>query len=197
VTNATPASVNRIVCYCDDCQAYAHWLRRAELLDAHGGSDIVQVAPASLRFEHGQEHIRALRLGPKGLYRWHASCCNTPVGNTVVPSIPFVGILAQTLVGGPPRVTEVVGPPRGAVLGKFALGELPAEATRFNPRLLLGIAARLLRWRLSGQTWPHPFFDRETRSPRFPITTLSATERESLRPLCGPQPLAINTRRSD
>jgi hypothetical protein len=33
--------------HCDDCQAFAHQLGRADLLDAQAGSDIVQVAPAS------------------------------------------------------------------------------------------------------------------------------------------------------
>ncbi len=41
VTDASPHTANRVVCYCDDCQAFAHRLGRADLLDAHGGSDIV------------------------------------------------------------------------------------------------------------------------------------------------------------
>ena len=48
VTDASPRTVNRVVCYCDDCQAYAHQLGRADLLNAKGGSDIVQMAPATL-----------------------------------------------------------------------------------------------------------------------------------------------------
>ena len=46
VTGVSPNTVNRVVCYCDDCQAFLHHLGRADLLDAHGGIDIVQVAPA-------------------------------------------------------------------------------------------------------------------------------------------------------
>ncbi|HTO65548.1 MAG TPA: DUF6151 family protein, partial [Bradyrhizobium sp.] len=66
VTDPSPRTVNRVVCYCDDCQAYAHQLGRADLLDAKGGSDIVQLAPATLRFTRGQERIAGLRLSPKG-----------------------------------------------------------------------------------------------------------------------------------
>ena len=66
VTNASPQTVNRVVCYCDDCQAFAHQLGRADLLDAKGGSDIVQVAPASLTFVKGQDRIAGVRLTPKG-----------------------------------------------------------------------------------------------------------------------------------
>ena len=59
VTNASPQTVNRVVCYCDDCQAFAHQLGRADLLDAKGGTDIVQVAPASLTFPKGRIASRA------------------------------------------------------------------------------------------------------------------------------------------
>src|SRR5512138_1926635 len=55
--NAAPDTVNRVVCYCDDCQAYAHHLGRADLLDELGGTDVVQVAPASLAFHRGAERI--------------------------------------------------------------------------------------------------------------------------------------------
>ena len=41
-----------------------------------------------------------VRLTPKGLFRWHTTCCNTPVGNTLRPSVPFVGIVAQAFDGG-------------------------------------------------------------------------------------------------
>src|SRR5579863_699680 len=82
VSGASRRTVNRVVCYCDDCQAFAHQLGRADLLDAQGGSDIVQVAPASLRFVQGAHRIVGLRLTPKGLLRWYTNCCNTPIGNT-------------------------------------------------------------------------------------------------------------------
>jgi len=64
VANASPRTVNRVVCYCDDCQAFAHQLGRADLLDAQGGTDIVQVAPAAVSFAQGQHRIVGLRLTP-------------------------------------------------------------------------------------------------------------------------------------
>jgi len=99
VANASPRKVNRVVCYCDDCQAFAHQLGRGDLLNAQGGTDIIQVAPASLTFVRGQHRIAGLRLSSKGLFRWHTTCCNTPVGNTLGPAIPFVGIVAQAFDG--------------------------------------------------------------------------------------------------
>src|ERR1700749_4424307 len=89
VADPSPRTVNRIVCYCDDCQAYAHQIGRADLLNAKGGSDIVQFAPANLAFTQGQHRMVGVRLKPNGLYRWYANCCNTPVGNTLTPRLPF------------------------------------------------------------------------------------------------------------
>jgi len=185
VAGPSPRAVNRVVCYCDDCQAFAHQLGRADLLDAKGGSDIVQVAPATVSFSRGQQHIVGLRLKPNGLYRWYAKCCNTPVGNTLTPAIPFVGLMASTF--DEPRLDGVVGTPSGAIFGKFAAGEPPAGSTRLNLPLMLRAIGRLLGWRLRGRAWPHPFFSRETGAPLYAVTVLSKEQRDALRPLCGPR----------
>jgi hypothetical protein len=182
-----PNTVNRIVCYCSDCQAFLHQLRRSDLFDAHGGSDIVQLAPASLRIEQGQALIRVLRLSEKGLFRFYASCCNTPFGNCV-PFPPFLGIARQTFSfdasGG---ADAAVGAPRGLVYGQHAVGTPPPGSTKLNPLLIARILLSMLRWRLRGQHKPHPYFD-ENKQPRYPVITLSSAEREQLRPMCGPRP---------
>lgn len=191
MTDAAPATVNRVVCYCDDCQAFAHHLGRADLLDAHGGTDIVQVAPATLAFYRGDEHIVGLRLTPKGLYRWYASCCNTPLGNTVTPGIPFVGVVAQAFQGDDGRGPDAYfGPPIGAIMGKFAVGQAPPGSTGLQLGLLFRAIRKVLGWRLRGRAWPHPFFDRETGAPSRPVSTLEPAAREALRPLCGPRATA-------
>jgi hypothetical protein len=182
--------VNRVVCYCDDCQAFAHQLGRADLLDAHGGSDIVQVAPASLTFVKGQDRVAGVRLTPKGLFRYHTTCCNTPVGNTLSPAIPFVGILAQAFDTETQRADQVFGAPAGAIFGKCAIGEPPAGSTGLNLPLMLRAIAKVLGWRLTGRAWPHPFFRPNTREPGFPVITLSAERREELRKKCGPHRVA-------
>jgi hypothetical protein len=190
VTNASPSSVNRVVCYCNDCQAFAHRLGRADLLSAQAGSDIVQVAPATLSFTQGQEHIRGVRLSPNGLYRWYAACCNTPVGNTASPAIPFVGLLASSFDHDTQRADDVFGPATGAIQGKFAVGEPPPGSTRIKPSILIRTISKVLGWRLSGKVWPHPFFRREDGAPRYPFDVLSREERDALRPYCGPYPTA-------
>jgi hypothetical protein len=190
VADASPRTVNRIVCYCDDCQAFAHRIGRADLLDPHGGSDIVQVAPASVTFVQGQDRIVGLRLTPKGLFRWYTRCCHTPVGNTLSPAIPFVGIIAHGFDHGSQRSDAVFGKPLGAIFGKYAVGEAPAGSTRMNLPLMLRAIRMVLGWRLRGQAWPHPFVARDTRAPIYQVTVLSQAERAALRPLCGPHPTA-------
>ena len=188
VTDPSPRSVNRVVCYCDDCQAFLHQLGRADLLNAKGGSDIVQLAPAALSFTKGQDRIAGLRLTPSGLYRWYATCCNTPVGNTMGPSIPFVGILAQSV--DPPRPDDFFGAPVAEIFGKCAVGEPPPGSTRFNPVMFLRAIGKVIGWRFGGKTWPHPFFARDTRAPIYPLTVISREQREALRAFCGPHPTA-------
>ena len=188
VADASPRTVNRVVCYCADCQAFAHQLGRADLLDAQGGSDIVQLAPASLTFVQGQDRIVGLRLTPKGLFRWYTSCCHTPVGNTATPAIPFVGIIAQSFGHGSQRPDDVFGKPIGAIFGKCAIGDPPPGSTGIRLGMLVRAIRMVLGWRLRGQAWPHPFFSRDTRAPIYPLTVLSPSRREALQRFCGPHP---------
>ena len=185
-----PSDVNRVICYCDDCQAYLHQLGRADLFDAHGGTEIVQVAPSSVAFDKGAAHVVGLRLAPKGLYRWYAHCCKTPLGNTLSPTLPFIGMPLEIFRGAPDpqRRDEIFGQLRGGVFSKFAIGGIPKGL----PQVGLGHFARALQlmvgWKIHGRTWPHPFFDRAAKGPRHPVTILTREERELLRAKCGPSP---------
>lgn len=190
VTKPSPRTVNRVVCYCDDCQAFAHQLDRADLLDGRGGTDIIQVAPAALKFFQGQHRIVGLRLTPAGLYRWFANCCNTPVGNTLSPAIPFVGIIAQAFDNGTQHPDDLFGKPIGAIMGKYAIGSAPPGSNGIKLSLLVRPVRMVLGWRLRGQTWPHPFFRGDTREPIYPLNVLSHPQREALRRFCGPHPTA-------
>src|SRR5689334_10796728 len=190
LARASPQSVNRVICYCDDCQAFAHQLGRSDLLDVYGGSDIVQVAPASLTFMRGQHRITGLRLTPKGLFRWYTSCCNTPVGNTVTPAIPFVGLIVQVFDTGGQNPDAVFGRPIGAIMRKYAIGDPPAGSKRIGLPLMARALRLVLAWRVRGQAWPNPFFNRDSRAPVYRFSVLSQSQRQSLRQFCGPRPTA-------
>src|SRR5271165_2181914 len=89
------ARVNRCICYCRDCQAFAHFLGRAdETLDAQGGTDIVQTLPATIAFTQGVDALACMRLTENGLLRWYSACCSTPIGNTLANyKISFIGLV--------------------------------------------------------------------------------------------------------
>jgi len=181
LADASSRSVNRVICYCADCQAFAHYLGRADLLDGHGGSDIVQVAPTSLVISRGNEHIAGLRLTPDGLFRFYARCCNTPLGNVLGPGLPFVGVIVQAFDTGEKSIDGTFGAPRGMIHGRYAVGGTPKGSTKFNLRLIARAVFLICSWRLTGRQWPHPFFDRRTRAPARPIAILTSAEREALR----------------
>jgi hypothetical protein len=186
---ASRRDCNRVRCYCDDCQAYAHHLGRADVLDENGGSDIIQVAPAALSFVRGADRIACVRLGEKGLFRWYASCCKTPVGNTMRPWLPFVGIAASSFAATSSELEATFGVPV-PIMTKHAIGELPAGAMKTNRPYVLRVLPIIAGWALRGRAWPHPFFDRESGAAKYPITVLTHAQRDALRPKCGPHPTA-------
>ena len=72
-----------MTCYCRDCQAYAHALGNAgAILDDLGGTDIVASLQQHVMLSQGTDALACLSLSDKGLLRWYASCCNTPIANT-------------------------------------------------------------------------------------------------------------------
>lgn len=79
----------RLVCYCDDCQTYMHYLKRTDLLDSAGGTEIIPIYPSEMKILQGREVLKCIRLSPKGLHRWTTTCCNTPIGN-IQPGFPWI-----------------------------------------------------------------------------------------------------------
>ncbi|EIE51981.1 hypothetical protein AL035_11335 [Salipiger aestuarii] len=83
-----------VICHCADCQAAAHALGAEDALDDAGGTALFQTLPDQIEITAGADRLALLRLSPKGLLRWHAGCCGTPVANTLPkPLMPFVGIV--------------------------------------------------------------------------------------------------------
>lgn len=186
----SPSTGMRSVCYCDDCQAYAHFLGRAsDILDTSGGTDIFAVRPSQLEITLGHENLKCVRLTSNGMYRWYADCCNTPIANTMGwPRVPFAGVVHSILdyaASGAKR-DEALGPIRARIQGKFGKPPLPAGTHPTVPySMLLGTGIFLLKGFWAKQHQPSPFFHADGRlRARFHILTPS--ERKALRGLCGP-----------
>ena len=143
--------VNRLVCYCHDCRAFAQ-LCGGDALDEAGGTEIWQCALDRVTFEAGIERLTCVRLSPRGLHRWRAACCDAAIANTLAtPSFPFGGIVGA-VIDAPDRERDAaVGRVRGAVFAASAparplhpaLGPLGYAAAG---RTTLGVVAKA-RWR--------------------------------------------------
>lgn len=176
----SPSTVNHCFCYCDDCQAFAHFLgRENDVLDEYGGTEVVQMSQARLALTAGVDKVAAMRLTEKGLMRWYASCCNTPIGNTLAtPAIPFIGLL-RAFIDAPP---EALGPIRGRAFAQFAKGgraAVPQDGSS-DFAMLLRMLPKMLGWRLRGDHKRSALFDAANR-PLVEPRVLNAAEREELR----------------
>ncbi len=157
-------TVNRIVCYCDDCRAFARHLGRDDVLDGNGGTEIFQVSSGCLRLHGDARNLACVRLTHRGLLRWYARCCHTPIGNTLPTAfVPFVGMIhaCLDLPAHEPRRSEVAGPVRARVHGRHALGD--PDSHRIHPRAPLSYLCRCLYMlaaaRLRGDHRRSPLFD--------------------------------------
>lgn len=182
-----PCAGFRLVCYCQDCQAFARFLDRPDVLDAAGGTDIFQMPTGRVRLTAGTDALRCLQLSGK-IFRWYTDCCQTPIGNTAGPRFPLVGVI-HSFMSLQPDVhsrDEVLGPPLCRIFERSAAGPLPANAPT-PPSLGVFVLrlSKLLGWWLRGLGRPNPFFDAHTGAPFSPPRILSASERAALKQRSG------------
>jgi len=165
----SPSAGLRFLCYCTDCQAFARFLGGSDVLDAAGGTDIFQMAPARVRVTAGADALRSIARSRKVL-RWYADCCRTPVANTAARArFPIVAIIHSFMdhaSDGRSR-DELLGPPLCRLFERSAVAALPQGAP---PPAGLAVLARraslLFHWWRRGLASPSPFFDPVTRKPR-------------------------------
>ena len=88
-------SAIRGVCYCKDCRAYScHLGVQARTHDSHGGADFVAALSNQVSITDGAQNIACISLSPKGLLRWYAKCCDTPIAGTPRNwKVPYVGLV--------------------------------------------------------------------------------------------------------
>ena len=178
---AERGGTNHVICYCKDCQAFAHFLGSAtEILDEQCGSDIVQVLPSSVTFTEGLGRLACMRLTPKGLLRWYASCCRTPIGNTLAtPKISFIGLLHSCLEARNASITESFGPVVAWVNTASAKGS-PKPKVQGLGRSLRWFIGAPLKARITGDYKRTPFFRAETSEPVVVPQVLTEGERARL-----------------
>ena len=150
----------RLKCYCDDCQAFLHYLKRDDLLDQNGGTEIIPVYPADIKITAGKEFVKCVRLSPTGMYRFSTACCNTPIANTV-PKRPWAGFHRRMFtVKDPTKLDKELGPIKSSVMGKFAKGTPPAGTPKtFDFKGMKLVFPYIIKGMLLGKSRHSPFFE--------------------------------------
>ena len=154
-----PGSANRVVCYCKDCQAFARFLgQERETQDAQGGSEVIQTLPKNVTFTQGIDSLACMRLTPKGMIRWYAGCCKTPIGNTLENyKISFVGLLHDCLESSERPLPDSFGPIRTYANPQGAIGEPKPKASGMGATLGW-FAKTVIKARLNGDYRRTSFF---------------------------------------
>ena len=165
----SPSAGFRLVCYCEDCQAFARFLERPDILDAAGGTDIFQLPPGRVTFTAGLDALRCVRLSDKVL-RWFAHCCHTPIANTAAnPRFPVVALIHSIVdyAADEPSRDALLGPPLCRIYEHSAIGPLPSNAAPPpSLRVFACRATKVVGWWMRGRARPNPFFDDRTKAPR-------------------------------
>ena len=175
---APAATSVRAICYCKDCQAFARFLGTPGIVDGAGGTEVIASLPHRVAFTAGIDKLACMSLSERGLLRWYASCCNTPIGNTPRnPGVPYVGVIHDCLEGGATAIDDAFGKRCIAVNTKSALREVRSTPMA-SAAAVLALMTSAIGSRLRGTSRENPFFRPGTREPIRPVRVLSAAERE-------------------
>jgi hypothetical protein len=168
----------RAICYCKDCQAYARFIDTAGVADQDGGTEVIASLPQHVHFTAGLDKLACMSLSERGLLRWYAGCCNTPIGNTPRhPKLPYVGLIHSCLEGDSPSIESSFGRRRIAVNTKSARNAVRSTPIASTVAVLRLMTSSLVT-RLGGTYKNNPFFRSDTGRPIQPVRVLSPAERE-------------------
>lgn len=180
--NVSPSSGTHLICMCDDCKAYAKYLKReTDILDENCGTQIFQLTPSQVEITKGTEHIACLRLTPKGLMRWYTSCCNTPMGNSMGAKAPFIGMPTIFMdTQSNQNLQQNLGPIRAKMMGKKSKNGKSPNSSSFKILLfIIRSVFKMGQWWLKGMRCPHPFY-LLNNEPIVAPNILTRVEREVL-----------------
>jgi len=173
LSDVGPQTGTHILCHCADCRATYNHLGVTDYGDE--SIDLFQTSPDKLTILQGGENLALMRLSKRGLLRWYAKCCNTPMFNTLAsPKLPFVAVHAATMDS-----PEAIGPVKGEGFVRNRNGKVGHKG---GLRIAAGVIGRMAKARLSGRWRDTPFFDASTLEPVVPAEILSREERRKATP---------------
>lgn len=158
---------NHLICYCSDCRAYARHLGQEDrLLDDAGGTQIYQAMPNQIKNLVGAEHLAFIQLTEDGVYRWYASCCNTPFANTLAtPQFPLAGMPVANLSD-----IEALGP----VIAHVGTREATSPVEEFGQDRVMKRTLKKVAIQKAAGLWKKtPFFSAKSGTPIVTKTELN------------------------
>lgn len=177
-----PSAGTRVTCFCRDCQTAARLCEDGtDILSQAGGTEIWQTTPDRITFEKGEDRLEIRRLSPKGLYRWVARCCDTPMINTM-PKVhwPFAGVvLRRSEVEGE---AASLGPSRCQAFTRDAVpgqGSPPGDRGFYHAGFR--VLARLAAAWISGRSRQNPLLSADG-APIAPVVVISLEQRKAAIP---------------
>jgi hypothetical protein len=178
---APDQAMARGVCYCRDCRAYAHFLGRADdVLDLQGGTDVIATHPQHVVINQGLDALACMSMSPRGLLRWYASCCRTPIGNTSRnPKTAYVGLVHTCLEGAGVPIERSFGPVT-LRLNVASAASPVAERSRSVFGSMVRFVGTIFGARIGGSYKRSPFFDAASGMPVLTPHVLTKAERERL-----------------
>ncbi|WP_306045596.1 DUF6151 family protein [Nioella sp. MMSF_3534] len=155
-----PQEGTHVVCHCNSC---ARAMRLSGLGDsAAGGVDLWQTTPDRIEIATGADRLIPVQLSPKGLFRWTAQCCDTPMINTFgSPALPFAGILTGNLSDPAP-----LGP---VIAHGFVTGPNGKQRHQNGGRVIWRFVKRTVAAKLGRRGRQTPFFNADGSPINAPV----------------------------
>lgn len=182
IKNFPKETPGRLGCYCDDCQSYAIFLKRTDILDQAGCTEVVPTYPGNINFKQGSENLICYRLSEKGMYRWSTTCCNSPIANTS-PASPWVGLHARIFLQKDKNYLQTsLGAVRARIMGKFAKAKPEiGTANKMNFKGIVTVLPFLLKGQILKKWKDSPFFQEDGVTPIKKPHVLTSQDLSSLK----------------
>lgn len=170
----------RAICYCTDCQIYAHYLHaQSEILNCLGGTEVIAVRPKQISIISGSEYLSCISLTNLGAFRFFAHCCKTPICNMPRKShTDHISLLHNSLNRN--LVAEIFNDRALHVKRKSALGNPPKNKPLYFIASSLYYIYSVFFSRISNGYKFNPFINQENHKPIVNNFILDETELKQL-----------------
>ncbi len=160
--DASPQSGRRLICHCNDCQAFAHYLGKAKLmLDDHAGTHVYQTDSTKFAITKGQDKLACVTVTGGPLLRWYCETCKTPIANTLSSTrFPFLSLILSGFDRG--KTDALLGRDAEHVAVDSGAGNLGKVKIAGMAGMLFKLLVSTVKARFNPELKKSPLFDSET-----------------------------------